>query len=127
MVKIAIVGSRNFTNYHLFKQIVLNLLKDFQNDYPNFDYSSITIVSGGAQGADTLAKKFATEYNYDFIVFPPDWNTHGKAAGPIRNTLIVNECTHMIAFPSKSGSIGTQDSITKAKNNHKFLKIYEVD
>lgn len=126
MIKLAIVGSRNFTDYSLFKQVVSTFLEEFKSEFPDFDYSSITIVSGGAQGADSLAKKFAIENNYPLIVFPPDWNKYGKAAGPIRNTLIVNECTHLIAFPSKDGS-GTQDSINKAENAKKIFKKYPID
>lgn len=126
MIKLAIVGSRNFTNYKIFKQIVLNTIEDFKLKYPNFDYSDITIVSGGADGTDLMAERFAEENNYELTVFEADWNKYGKAAGPIRNTKIVNECTHLIAFPSKTGS-GTQDSIKKAKDLNKRLHVYQID
>ncbi len=43
------------------------------------------VVSGGATGVDNSAEYFANEYNLDIKIFPADWNTHGKAAGPIRN------------------------------------------
>lgn len=44
----------------------------------------------------------------------------------MRNTDIVNECTHMIAFPSVNGK-GTQDSIGKAKENDKVIEVFEYD
>lgn len=59
--------------------------------------------------------------NIKIKIFYPDWNLYGKKAGP----LIVLECTHMIAFPSKN-SIGTFDSINKAKKQEKELIIIEV-
>jgi hypothetical protein len=45
------------------------------------------IVSGAARGIDSLGERWA-EYRPDPIPvkqFPADWDTHGKAAGPIRN------------------------------------------
>lgn len=43
------------------------------------------VVSGGAQGVDTSAERFASWSRKKFVLFPADWNTHGKAAGPMRN------------------------------------------
>ena len=82
-------------------------------------------MSGGAKGADTLAENWAEEYGIPITIFRPDWKAYGKAAGPIRNTDIVNECTHMIAFPSVKGK-GTQDSIKKAKENGKLVEIFYI-
>ena len=71
-----IVGSRNFTNYELLKK---------KTDFLLQKYKEITIVSGGARGTDTLAKRYAKERQYGYIEFPADWNKDGKAAGFIRN------------------------------------------
>jgi hypothetical protein len=43
------------------------------------------IISGGARGTDTMAKRFANEYHYPFKEFLADWGKYGRAAGPIRN------------------------------------------
>ncbi|MDM8565094.1 SLOG family protein [Candidatus Halobeggiatoa sp. HSG11] len=51
------------------------------------DINSVTeIVSGGARGADMLGERWANNNNLPVKRFPADWNTYGKAAGPIRNT-----------------------------------------
>lgn len=101
---LAIVGSRNFTDYALFVSTIQE----------NFAVETIKeIVSGGARGADTLAEKFARENAIPFTCFRADWDKYGRAAGPMRNTLIAKHCTHFLAFPSKSGR-GTQDTIKKA-------------
>ncbi|MBX9636012.1 MAG: DUF2493 domain-containing protein [Nitrosomonas sp.] len=106
-MKLAIVGSRNFTNQKELDDIVdAFVLK--HGMLPEL------VVSGGAKGADTLAHAWARKHNVSIKIFKPDWKTKGKAAGVLRNTDIVNECTHMIAFPSKDGK-GTQDSIKKAQ------------
>jgi hypothetical protein len=51
--------------------------------------SSVTIVHGGAYGADRIAHDTAKVLGYQTEVHPADWNTHGKAAGPIRNKEMV--------------------------------------
>lgn len=44
------------------------------------------IVSGLAKGPDTAGKDLANlVWNKNLKEFPADWETHGKAAGPIRN------------------------------------------
>ena len=54
LMKLAIVGSRTFTDYEVFQTILLE----------HYQISEIeTIISGGATGFDTLAEKFAHQYN----------------------------------------------------------------
>ena len=84
------------------------------------------IVSGGAKGADTLGEKFSKKYGLNIIIYKPNWNLHGKKAGILRNTDIVEKSTHMIAFPSKYGK-GTQDSIRKAENKKIPIKVLYID
>lgn len=48
-----------------------------------------TVVHGAAPGADTLAADVAREFGCDVEAHPADWETHGKAAGPIRNAAMV--------------------------------------
>lgn len=43
------------------------------------------IVCGLARGIDVSGKLFARLNEIDVVEFPADWETHGKAAGPIRN------------------------------------------
>lgn len=44
------------------------------------------IVSGGARGPDKHGELIAKVNNIPLRVFPADWDTHGKAAGHIRNS-----------------------------------------
>ena len=73
-----IVGSRTFNNYEMLKETVNKLLVN------NIGKREIHIVSGGANGADTLAEKYANEYGYKLHVFKADWS-YGKSAGYSRN------------------------------------------
>ena len=74
-LSVLIAGSRTFDNYKLLSDICKTLANG--ND--------LRIISGAAKGADTLARKFAEENNYEYIEMPADWGKYGKRAGYIRN------------------------------------------
>ena len=84
-MKVAVIGSRTFNDYEEVKRSLSAI--------------NITLlVSGGAKGADTLGEQYAKENNIPTKIFLPDWNKHGKAAGFIRNTDIINEAELVVAF-----------------------------
>ena len=115
-MKLAIVGSRNFNNYEL--------LCSFIED--KFNLNDIdTIVSGGAKGADALAERFAKDHNLVLSVKKADWSRYGKAAGPMRNRLIVSEADAVVAFPSPT-SKGTLNSMDLARKMCKRLEVLYV-
>lgn len=115
-MKLAIVGSRNFNDY--------DLMCDFIDS--KFDLRDIdTVVSGGAKGADALAEKFANQFNFNLVVHKPDWNKYGRAAGPKRNQLIIEDADAVVAFPS-SDSKGTLNSMNLAKKMGKRLEVLNV-
>ena len=72
-----VAGSRNFDNYDLLEETI-----DYSLRYRT---EPICIVSGGARGADTLAKQYAINRGFSYMEFPADWNKYGKSAGYIRN------------------------------------------
>jgi len=51
---------------------------------------------------------------------------YGKKAGPMRNKDIIENATHVLAFPSKKGK-GTQHSIKLAEDYQKPIEIFWVD
>jgi predicted Rossmann fold nucleotide-binding protein DprA/Smf involved in DNA uptake len=86
IMKIAVVGSRKFSDY--------KMMEEFLDELP---HPITLIVSGGARGADVLAERYAEKHNIPTKIFLPDWSI-GKAAGPIRNALIVAECDVLVCF-----------------------------
>lgn len=92
-MKIIIAGSRTIMDFSL-KNLMYTF---FHSETPPFKPTKITeVVSGGAKGIDKLGEEWAAEeYFYDsghtkkekipVKRFEADWETHGKAAGPIRN------------------------------------------
>lgn len=118
-MKLAIVGARKFTDYELFKEKVDQFLEEWGELIE-------CIVSGGATGTDTMAEKYAKEHGYKTIIHYPQWDKYGRAAGPMRNTLIVEDATHVIAFPAVGGH-GTQDTMKKTKKTNKPMKVFWFD
>lgn len=94
------------------------------------------VIHGGANGADHLADLWARERRIPTTVFPANWNAHGKAAGPIRNKLMLLENPALVvAFPGGRGTahmvgIAKQAGIevmegAYMKNNHYHKYIFQ--
>lgn len=47
--------------------------------------SELTIVHGGARGADAMASRLGKKVNADVLVVPADWDRDGRSAGFKRN------------------------------------------
>lgn len=94
-LRIAIVGSRTFSDYDKLKAYIEEVK---ENNKDLFEGKEINIVSGGARGADTLAEKYAKENGYALITYMADWNKWGKSAGFRRNYDIIQNCDICIAF-----------------------------
>lgn len=88
-MKVIVAGSRHLDE-RLVSPIIESMLNyiEITNKGP-FGYID-EIVSGGCTGVDAAGEKLAREYSIDLKRFEPDWNKHGKAAGPIRNKEMAN-------------------------------------
>jgi predicted Rossmann-fold nucleotide-binding protein len=68
-MKVAIVGSRKYTNRRKIKEFIFKLIQKHGTD--------LTIVSGGCQdGADKYAKKYALELGAQYREYPPFHEVH---------------------------------------------------
>ena len=112
-MKLAVVGSRTFNDYPYLKKMLQW-------------HSCSMIVSGGAKGADLLAKRYAAENDIPVREYPPDWKLYGKSAGYKRNVLIVNDCDELVAFWDGI-SKGNRLSIDLAKKDNKPVYVYWPD
>jgi hypothetical protein len=110
--RIAIVGSRDYPH--------LADVAAYVNTLP----MNTVIVSGGAKGVDLAAENAAKARRMKTVIFLPDWDTHGKAAGFIRNQDIVAACDRLVAF-SHNGSRGTANSIRLARQAGKQVTVYD--
>lgn len=77
--------------------------------------ANLEVISGGARGIDTLARRAANRIGAKFTEVPADWKKHGRAAGPIRNRVMLDlEPDVVWAFPVGK-SVGTRDCIRQAE------------
>ena len=107
-MKILICGDRNYKNW-----------EKIQNYLNTLDSETI-IIHGCAKGADSLAGNLANGLGLNILRFPADWDTHGRAAGPIRNQQMLDEGQPdlVVYFHDDiENSKGTNDMITRAKKN----------
>ena len=88
-MKTIICGGRDFEDWAYFN--------GYMNTIP--PWVEITeVVSGHAAGADTLGERWATVHGKQLKLFPADWDTHGRKAGPIRNVEMSKYAEQCIAF-----------------------------
>ncbi len=117
-MKVIIAGCRDFTDYEFFDERVGEILCATQP-------RDIEIISGGAKGVDTMARNLATNHRIKCTVMPADWDTHGKAAGPIRNRQMAEYGTHLIAFWDGK-SRGTKNMIEEATSRGLKIRIINI-
>ena len=90
--KILIAGSREYDDYDAAKMALDRYLGCIPKD------NSIIIISGGCRGADAIGEKYAREKGIEVALYPAEWSKYGKAAGPIRNCQMADECDVAICF-----------------------------
>jgi len=132
-MRILVCGGRNFANpipydhspenkkamdeYKFVLNTLHNLSIEFSKEYnPNDNWlpTDIVIINGKAKGVDSASSDWAIVNYAQLKEYPADWETHGKAAGFIRNQQMLDEGKPdlVIAFP---GGSGTADMIRRAK------------
>lgn len=133
-MRILITGSRDWTDDEVIERALWDALRDSEDAAwlaeqkakdPNGKYAipaggdtdSVTVVHGACPtGADAIADKLVRYYaqsrlnmNWILEVYPADWETHGKAAGPIRNHEMVERgadvCLAFIKNESRGASM----------------------
>ena len=122
IMNVAIVGSREFEDYAYMRSILKCYLELGVIE---------KVVSGGARGADTLAKRYAKDNNIPYKEFPAEWTKNGvydKAAGVKRNIKIVDSSDMVIAFRVKGeANKGTNHTIRIAEEKGKDVVIIDCD
>jgi predicted Rossmann fold nucleotide-binding protein DprA/Smf involved in DNA uptake len=88
--RIAIVGSRTFTNYGQISSKLADII-----------VAEDSLVSGGAVGADSMAQRYAKENGLEITICYPDYGRYGRGATFIRNRRIVELSDFVLAFYAK--------------------------
>ncbi len=83
------------------------------------------LISGGAAGMDQAGEAWARSKGIPIRQFLPDWEKHGKAAGPIRNREMVKNSEAVIAVWDGE-SKGTKSTIVEAQKRGQPVHLYTI-
>ena len=109
-MKVAVIGSRSLTDIE-----IDNLIPP----------DATLIISGGADGIDTLAEQYADRRGIKKLILYPDYELYGKSAPLIRDKLIVDNADAVIAIWD-GRSTGTEYTINYAKRRGVPVEVYIV-
>jgi len=104
-MKVVVCGCRNWTSVDTIRKRLLALPCE------------TTIVEGGCDGADLIAREVALDIELEVVEFPASWKKYGRAAGPKRNIRMLNTKPDLvIAFHNDlNTSKGTKHIVREAR------------
>lgn len=110
-MKVAIIGSRNLSekSYGMLCSIV--------------PIGASEIISGGANGADELAERYAAEHHLRFTLFLPEYEKYGKSAPLLRNEQLVSYSDYVIALWD-GNSRGTGNAIAACIKQYTPVRVF---
>lgn len=114
--RIVVAGSREYNNYIEAKSYIDFCVSEIKKE------STLIFISGGCRGADKLGERYAAENGYKIEIYPADWETYGKAAGPMRNKKMALAADFIICFWDGK-SRGTKAMIDFARAFNKPVRI----
>src|SRR5262245_59385557 len=95
-MRVLVTGGRSFSDQELLVAVLdrLDAARGFT-----------VLIHGDASGADHLAGEWAKSRSIEVLARPADWKKYGRAAGPIRNSQMLDEKPDLVvAFPGGKGT-----------------------
>jgi hypothetical protein len=113
-MRVLVCGGRDYSRAWVASWLARHLKEEVAFALRCSAFSISAVIHGGARGADQGAADYAKSADIKQVVFPADWELHGKAAGPIRNQRMIDEGKPdvVVAFP---GGRGTADMVRRAR------------
>lgn len=124
-----VCGGRNFDNAAFENDCIDVAIKGFK-----LQKNNTVIMSGGAQGADTLALEWARANEWNAMRVPAKWKSLGKPAGMERNMEMLELAVRMHAEGSEvivlalPGGVGTSGMVAYTKRYmryHPFISVVD--
>lgn len=116
MKSVLVTGSRTWPSVKILND-TLDFLLDGQKD--------VTLINGGARGADQMAIDYWETNNVGRVItIPADWNTFGAKAGVLRNIDMVNMDPDLVVAFIYNVSPGASQCLKEARR--RGLKNYAI-
>lgn len=90
-------------------------------------HGPMTLLQGGARGADAIAKSYAMNRNWSWHEFRPDYAQFGKVATHVRNQEMVNWRPDVALFFIRDFSNGTMTTLEKAVKARLKVRCFYYD
>ena len=103
-----VCGSRVWPDHEVVEHVLLDLKASHGE--------MLTVVHGGAKGADVIAHDCCMRNNIKVEVFLADWERYGRGAGYHRNTKMLNTGPNLVVAFHMHNSPGTKHTITQAED-----------
>lgn len=114
--KLIVAGGRDFNDYALMDASINQVLSELADDLV------VSIVSGMAKGADSLAVTWANIHQCTLYKHYAQWGEYGKRAGYVRNEEMANSSSGLLAFHD-GVSKGTAHMIAIARAKNLYVKV----
>ena len=108
MFRLLVSGSREWDQEHVLQMMIAQFWVRYGDD--------LIVVHGDCpRGADRMAREFCERHGIKQEKYPADWNRHGKAAGHIRNKVMVDTKPDFAVFFIRGESRGTKNCLEHVK------------
>lgn len=88
-IRLIVAGGRDFDDWALLRDTLDRLLRE---------RVAVTVVAGGARGADALAARYAKARRLHLVEMPAQWEKFGRRAGFVRNEEMARVADGLVAF-----------------------------
>jgi hypothetical protein len=121
-----ICGSRVWTDKNFIYNSVYGVIREFiEKGTP----ITLAVTGRCPRGADLIGEEAAVSFGLPVKGYPAAWDTHGKAAGIIRNQEMLDkekpDIVLAFAKPNLKGSRGTFHMVSIAKKAGVETRVYE--
>jgi len=117
-LKVIVAGGRDYNDYDKLSAVLFDYAEHVGTNV------GVSIVTGMAPGADSLAYRFGLNEGVKTYEFPAKWDLYGKRAGFIRNDAMALYSDVLIAFHDGQ-SRGTANMIQTMRKLDK--PVYVID
>lgn len=121
-MRVLVTGSRDWRDAQAIARALIDA-EDRLGGYPD----SMTLVHGGARGADSIAADVAGQGGWEIEAHPADWDLYGKSAGFRRNAEMVRLGADICLAFIRANSRGASHTAALAKAAGIPTRIYTED
>jgi len=121
-LKIVIAGSRAITDY----DELLKALTGAINNNVITRADSFEIISGGARGVDTLARRYAQEVGYKLVEMKPQYQHNRDLSAPLRRNIDMANYGDILVAVWDGKSTGTKHMIAQMQKRGKPVFVHIV-